>query len=276
METNIDGRSTWSRLVAQWQPAVLVTACVAGGLTLTMMVIGSTPDVVVQASQAALEAAPVDAPDAPVVSEVPVDTALSSDSTEVVDPAAAEAAAAAQGTASAALLDPATMAPAAGPAPAGPAPTAAPSAGTPSAPAPAPVVTAAPVTPGAVAAPQATVAPTTTALPTTAAPTPTTAAPPPTTAAPPPTTAAPPPTTAAPTTAALTYPSFSAGSAATVVLQFDGSSIYVASVNRQANWVSQVDKNGPRTVEIKFFNTATQRDEEFHATVENGRIKVEN
>jgi hypothetical protein len=103
----------------------------------------------------------------------------------------------------------------------------------------------------------------------------------PTTAAPPapqpaPTTAAPTPTTAAPVTAALTYPSFSAGSAATVVLQFDGSSIHVASVARQPNWVSQVDQNGPRSVEIKFFNTATQQDEEFHATVENGRIEVEN
>ena len=50
----------------------------------------------------------------------------------------------------------------------------------------------------------------------------------------------------------------------------------MASVAREANWVSQVDKNGPGSVEIKFFNTVTQRDEEFHATVESGRIKVEN
>ena len=127
METNIEGQSTWSRMVAHWQPAILVGACVAGGLTLTMMVIGSTPDVVVQASQAALEAAPVDAPDAPVVSEVPVDTALSTDSTEVVEPATAEAATAAPGTASAAPLEPATVvAPTQGPAPTSPAPTAAP------------------------------------------------------------------------------------------------------------------------------------------------------
>jgi hypothetical protein len=264
METNIAGQSTWSRLVAHWQPAVLVAACVAGGLTLTMMVIGSTPDVVVQASQAALEAAPVDTPDAPVVSEVPVDTALSTDSTEVVDPAAAEAAAAAPGTASAAPLEPATVVvPAPGPAPAGPAPTAAPTTGAPSAPAPAPVVTAATVSPETVATPQATAAPQATPAP-------------PPAPQPAPTTTAPPPTTAVPPTASLTYPSYSAGSAATVVLQFDGSSISVASVTRQANWVSQVDKNGPRTVEIKFFNTATGRDEEFHATVEGGRIKVEN
>jgi hypothetical protein len=258
METNIDGQSTWSRLVAQWQPAVLVTACVAGGLTLTTMVIGSTPDVIVQASQAAIEAAPVDTlvSDAPEVAEVPVDTASSTDSTEVVGPTAAPA----SGDVSAASREPATVvAPAPGPAPAvpSPAPTATPTTGTPSAPAPAPVVTSGPLAPVTVAAPQ------TTAAPTTAAPTPA------------PTTAAPTPTTVAPA-ASLTYPSYSAGAAATVVLQFDGSSISVASVTRQPNWVSQIEQNGPRSVEIKFFNTATRQDEEFHATVESGRIKVEN
>jgi hypothetical protein len=261
METNIDGQNLWSRVVAHWQPAVLVSACVAGGLTLTMMVIGSTPDVVVQASQAAMEAAPVDtlASDAPVVTEVVVETALSIDSTEVVDPAAADVASAAPGTASSAAAEPATAAaPASGPAPAVPVvtPTAAPTTGLPSAPAPSPV-TSAPIAPVTVAAPQATAAPTTAVT----SPAPTTAAP---------------PATAAPVAAALTYPSFSAGSAATVVLRFDGSSIYVASVTRQTNWVSEIEKNGPRTIEIKFFNTATQRDEEFHATVESGRIKVEN
>jgi hypothetical protein len=235
---------------------VLVTACVAGGLTLTMMVIGSTPDVIVQASQAAAEAAPVDttASESPVVAEVPVDTASSTDTTEVVGPTVAEGAAPATGEVSAASFDPATVvAPAPRPAPAvpSPAPTVSPTTGTPSA----PVVTSGPLAPVTVAAPQTTAAPTTAAPP----PAPTTAA----------------PTTVAPA-AALTYPSFSAGSAATVVLQFDGSSIYVASVTRQPNWVSQVDINGPRAVEIKFFNTATQQDEEFHATVESGRIKVEN
>jgi hypothetical protein len=266
METDIDGQSRRSRLVAEWQPAVLVSACVAGGLALTMMVIGSTPDVAVQASQAAIEAAPVDtsASDVPVVTEVVVDTALSTASTEVVDPATADAASAATGTASTAPVEP-VAAPAPGPAPAvtSGTPTAAPTTGLPSAPAPAPV-TPASTAPATVAVPQATAAPIT-AVPTTPAPT-----------TPAPTTAAPPPTTVAPVVAALTYPSFSAGSAATVVLQFDGSSIYVASVARQTNWVSEVEKNGPRSVEIKFFNTATQQDEEFHATVENGRIKVEN
>jgi hypothetical protein len=214
------------------------------------MVVGSTPDVVVQASQAAIEAGPVDmlGPDAPVVAEVPVDTASSTDSTEVVDPTAAEAAAPATGDVSAASLEPATVvAPAPGPGSAvpSPAPTATPTTGTPSAPAPAPVVTSGPLAPVTVAAPQTTTAPT------------------------------PAPTTVAPA-ASLTYPSYSAGAGATVVLQFDGSSISVASVTRQPNWVSQIEQNGPRSVEIKFFNTATRQDEEFHATVEGGRIKVEN
>jgi outer membrane biosynthesis protein TonB len=264
MERNVDAQGTWSRLVAHWQPAVLVTACLAGGLTLTTMVIGSTPNVVVQASEAAIEAAPNEPPaaDVPIVTEAPVEVAPSGGAAEVVDPAVGSAAAADPGPASAVALEPVVVAPAPGAAPS-PAPTVAPTTAAPVAPTPAPAVTSAPVAPATVAAPQPT-------------PAPTTAAPAPTTAAPAPTTAAPTPTTAAPVAATLTYPSFSAGSAATVVLQFDGSSIYVASVARQPNWMSQVDKNGPRTVEIKFFNTATQRDEEFHATVENGRIKVEN
>ncbi len=49
----------------------------------------------------------------------------------------------------------------------------------------------------------------------------------------------------------------------------------MASVSPQANWVYEIATNGPRTVEIKFFNVATGSDREFHATVEGGRIKVE-
>ena len=64
--------------------------------------------------------------------------------------------------------------------------------------------------------------------------------------------------------------------AANLSLQFDGSSIYVASVTPQTNWVYEIARNGPRSIEIKFFNVATGRDREFHATVEGGRIKVEN
>ncbi len=50
----------------------------------------------------------------------------------------------------------------------------------------------------------------------------------------------------------------------------------MASVTPEPNWVYEIARNGPRTVEIKFFNVATGRDREFHATVEGGRIKVEN
>jgi hypothetical protein len=279
MERNVEVQGLRSRLVSQWQPAILVAACLAGGLTLTTMVIGSTPDVVVQASEAAIEAAPdaAMASDAQIVAEAPVDTSPIAAAAGAVDPVANDAAAATSSAAAAASLESATVAPAPGPAPAMPSPmgTASPTPATPSA--PAPVAAPAPPTPVTVAAPQAPAAPTTAAPPpTSAALAPTSAALAPTSAAPAPTTAAPAPTTAAPVAAALTYPLFSAGSAATVVLQFDGSSIYVASVARQPDWVSQVDKNGPRTVEIKFFNTATGRDEEFHATVEGGRIKVEN
>jgi len=60
-----------------------------------------------------------------------------------------------------------------------------------------------------------------------------------------------------------------------VTLKFDGSSISVASLSPQANWVYEIANNGPRTIEIKFFNVATGSDREFHATVEGGRIKVE-
>ena len=272
METNIDVQSVWSRMITHWQPAVLVTACLAGGLTLTTMVIGSAPDVVVQASEAAIEETPVDmpAPDVPIVTEAPVDTTSPTDAAEVVDVAAPDAVAPVPAAVSAASLEPAT---AAAPAPSAAAPAPAPPAApTTAAPAPAPVATTPPVAPVIAAGPRATAAPTTAAPITTAPPA---TQPAPTTAAPAPTTAATPPITAT-TAAALTYPSFSAGSAATVVLQFDGSSIYVASLARQPNWVAQIDKNGPRTVEIKFFNTATQQDQEFHATVEGGRIKVEN
>ena len=60
-----------------------------------------------------------------------------------------------------------------------------------------------------------------------------------------------------------------------MTLRSDGTSIQVASVAPQANWVYQVSVNGPRTVEVKFYNTATGADREFHAAVNNGRITVE-
>jgi hypothetical protein len=43
-----------------------------------------------------------------------------------------------------------------------------------------------------------------------------------------------------------------------------------------SGWVYQVEQNGPSTVKLKFFNTVTQQDREWKATVEGGRIQVEN
>jgi len=56
---------------------------------------------------------------------------------------------------------------------------------------------------------------------------------------------------------------------------FDGSSISVASVAPSSDWVYEIEKNGPRSVEVEFFNIVTRREGEFHAELENGRIKVE-
>ena len=74
----------------------------------------------------------------------------------------------------------------------------------------------------------------------------------------------------------MVIPLMTVSGTANLTLQFDGSSIYVASLTPQTNWVYEIAKNGPRSIEIKFFNVATGRDREFHATVEGGRIKVEN
>jgi hypothetical protein len=265
METDIDGHGTRSRRIAQWQPAVLITACVAGGLVLSTMVIGSTPSVVVQASEAATEPLPTETATSELSAstEAPLDTLAPSDSAVAVESTTAGATSSIPGTAPRA---PGAVAPSAGASTVSgtPTPSAAPISGT------QPVPTASPTTPATAPAPR----PVTTSAPTVAPTIPVVPQTAPTTAAP--TTAAPAPTTAAPVAAALTYPSFTAGDAGTVVLQFDGSSIYVSSVARQPNWVSQIDSNGPRTVEIKFFNTVTHSEAEFHATVDGGRIQVEN
>jgi hypothetical protein len=240
---------------------VLVGACLAGGLTLTVMVIGSAPTIggpVSAAAEAVVAEAVAAEPSITAVADAAA-TEVASDSTVVsVDPAQELLAApGVVGTATVAPNPAPIAAPAAAP---GQVQTTAPRAADPS-----PQV--APSTP--VLTPAPTVAPPTS--PPTIPPltTPTTAPPP----TPPPTL---PPTTAPPATApALTYPSYTVSGVAGVSLQFDGSSISVASVSPQANWVYEVATNGPRTVEIKFFNVATGSDREFHATVDGGRIKVE-
>ncbi len=272
MERSEGGRRTLEQALVHWRSVGLVGACLAGGLTLTVMVIGSTPTIggPVAAATEAVMAQAAD-PSATLAGE-PATTEATPASTEVSVESVPELLAVPVGVDTAAVPG-ASSAPVEWPtrpvatgraAPLQP--SAAPS--QPVAPAP----NAAAPTPDAPSVPVPTIAakPPTTAAPTTAAPT--TAAP--TTAAP--TTAA--PTTAAPTTAApvaLSYPTYTVSGVSGVSLKFDGSSISVASVSPQANWVYEIATNGPRTVEIKFFNVATGSDREFHASVEGGRIKVE-
>ena len=61
-----------------------------------------------------------------------------------------------------------------------------------------------------------------------------------------------------------------------VVLAFsDASAIAVWSVAPNANWVSEVERDGPRAVEVKFFNVRTHAEAKFQAELEGTRIKVE-
>jgi len=246
--------------VARWKYGLFAALSVAGGLTLTVMVIGPTSIPTAGGPTAAADAAS-QAPLPVVAAEtsVPESTELANSDTvagtevqvaEAATPAGDLVAAPAEGqpgVAQPVVVQPVAVQP------------------SDAQPAPAPVAAPAPrVAPAVAPAP---------------APTPTTRAPVPTpapTAAP----TTPAPTTAAPTTpapaAALSYPSYQASSAGAVVLQFDGSNIYVNSITPEPNWVFQVEKNGPRSVEVKFFNVVTKRDSEFHAKVDGGRIQVEN
>ncbi len=246
METGEKGDRTLAEKMVHWRSIALIGACICGAIVLSTMVIGTVPSMAGPVASATEELAiaamdapstmtPTDSTEAPIE---PIDSVV--DDTIAPDPLAPAAVPAAPSAIVAAGGSSVTS-----PVPISPSPAA------PSAPS-----AAAPTPTAAVPAP-------TTAAPTTAAPT---------TAAP--TTAA--PTTAAPTTTAgLTFPAYTVSGAANLSLQFDGSSIYVASLTPQANWVYEIAKNGPRSVEIKFFNVATGRDREFHAAVEGGRIKVE-
>ena len=74
----------------------------------------------------------------------------------------------------------------------------------------------------------------------------------------------------------MSYPDYSVPGVAQIYLTFtDGREISVYSVIREPNWVHEVEKNGPRSVEVKFFNVVTEQEAEFHAEVEGGSIKVE-
>ena len=61
-----------------------------------------------------------------------------------------------------------------------------------------------------------------------------------------------------------------------VVLAFaDESAITLWSVTATQGWVYNVERDGPRSVVIKFFNTQTHDEAEFQAELEGNRIKVE-
>jgi hypothetical protein len=270
MERSQEGERTLAERVVHWRTVGLIGACVAGGVTLSMMVIGSVPSIAGPVG-AAPEALPAEVVVGDQPTTVPVDVATTETLLESIEQPTDAAVAAPEGIveASAVVAGPVGLSPAA--------PTVAPAAPSPTptvAPAPAAAPTPAAPTPKVTPAPTAAPAPAPTAAP---APAPTAA---PTTAAP--TTAVPttqpalPPTTQAPATvSSLTYPSYTVSGVSDVSLQFDGASIYVVSLTPQSKWVYEIEKNGPRTVEIKFFNVDTGRDREFHATVESGRIKVE-
>jgi hypothetical protein len=76
--------------------------------------------------------------------------------------------------------------------------------------------------------------------------------------------------------ATVTYPSYSVPNVGNVVLAFsDQSTITLSSVAPNASWVYEVERNGPRSIEVKFFNVQTHNEADFHAEIEGSHIKVE-
>lgn len=253
-----------TRHVVNWRSGILLGACVAGGLTLDMMVLASTPDASIEAvaADAGIGTAPPDAL-APIDTEVPAPAATSVPAPapaapELTTPAATSAPAPIE-TLSPALV---SATPAAAPAAAAPAPAApaVPATNRPVASPPPLATQPPPATTPATTKPETTTSTTTTS--TSTAPVATTVA-----------------TTVAPTTGpahTTTYPNFTVSGVAEVYLSFvDDREIGVYSVIREPNWVYQVDKDGPRSIEVKFFNVVTEKEAEFHAEVEGGTIKVE-
>ncbi len=55
----------------------------------------------------------------------------------------------------------------------------------------------------------------------------------------------------------------------------DENAISLWSVAPSANWVYEVERDGPRSVVVKFFNVQTHNEAEFQAEIEGSRIKVE-
>lgn len=70
--------------------------------------------------------------------------------------------------------------------------------------------------------------------------------------------------------------SFVVDDVAQITLESSGGTLAVSSVTTTSpEWVYEIDKNGPHSVEIKFFNLVSEREAEFHAEFDGGRIKVE-
>ncbi len=265
------GRSSYITVRA----GILSGLCIVGGLTLSVMVLGSAPSALTISEAAAdvpVETFPPVTPavEVPVaaVAPLPVETAAAAEA--VAEPVAAAAeptvaspaapvAAAPTPVAVVAAAMPQQVAPVAAPAPAtapAPAPVNAAPPAQVIAPAPAPVPVAVPTTRAPQPVPAAVVAPTT-AVTTTVPNTVATTSPP-------------------PDSSTVTYPTYGLEGLADIILTFTNSSdLTVWSVTPESNWVYEIDKNGPRSVEIKFFNLKTHAEGEFHADVENGRIKVE-
>ncbi len=276
MQTPMDraNHSWFLTHLAHWRARVLGGSVVLCGLALNLAVLGSNPVAQLAAgiSPAAVDLAPDSeavTPDtaAPLPADVDVTSVLAADDAAdpILDvvPISGAAAGSSAGASPVAMVAAGTRQTAVAPQ----SPQASPQAPTPTTAAPvaAAPVAAAQVTAAQVTAAQVTAAPVTAAQVTAA----------PVTAAP--TTA--PPTTAVSTTAALQieYLTYTVeDGVGSVVLAREGNSISLYGFYPNGGWIKEVALNGPSTVKLKFFNVQTERDHEWKATIQGGRIQVEN
>ncbi len=82
-----------------------------------------------------------------------------------------------------------------------------------------------------------------------------------------------PTTTTARVSSYASYP-FTGVATEVVIARYADGTIAVASITSEANWVSRISRNGPRSIEIEFFNRATQQEAQFAAELSGGQIKV--
>lgn len=246
---------------ANRRAGVLITVVVAVSLGLSWTAMADRPKAVATVAAAAEQAVAMEAPTTIAAAVETTSTLAGPLDTTIpilLDPATSAAPApVAQAPSNGASPTPAAAAPMNGPspAPAGetvPPPTAPPTTPPTAAPAVAPTVTPAP----SAAPPAPTVAPT---VAPTAAPTTT------------------PPATAAPTAVAppqlFTY-DFAGVATSIVIAQYADRHIELVSVTKVTGWVSQVENNGPNSIEIKFFNTTTHAEAKFAVERDGTRLKV--